>query len=375
MTPERRLLREYVREALLTEDDTYAVYSDLAHANAAMMPYGMNFGSGGDLYRVFVKPFVDVVDTTLGKTKEVSQRAQTATRVAFETVANTLLPWFRSDYERIFAKEKKELDAIRREFADVYQANVDAFRDNDVFWTAFCYSPAAIITHQLVRRSPKTAMKLISTLTGGSMDDWLQKVFGRFRGGSDRPPKTGLDYAGSDPHVGGHGGGGGGWGGYYDAGYGPDYSMHREGLVYEAGEKDKKKEPALEDVLTDPRLLKKVSGSDVAKRMHDEAQAAVRGSLQAVFKHVSAALSAQTLQDLQHRTGKQIKGVEGLASMQPQERQKAERAILDAFRRSLKDFVVKNLESQAKKALDAGVPKDSEYVSDYEHVIQRLRSL
>jgi len=361
-----RLLREYVREVL--KEDDGGVYGDLANANAAMSPYGMTYGSGDELYKVFVKPFMDVVDTTMGKTKELSQRTQTLVKVAFETIATTLIPIFTDSYKEIFAKEKQELDKIKQEFGEVYQSNIDAFRDNDVFWTAFCYAPAAIITHQLAKRSPQVAVKMISSLTGGSMDDFLKRVLGKF-GGKEAPPKTGLDYHGSSPSG---GGGGGNWLGY-DSGGGGSHSGTTEGVIREDGEE--KKQPDIGSVLTNPKLLAKIEESDIVKKMRQEAQGVVRGTLETIYKQASAVMKANSLQDLQHSTGKTVKGVEKLAALPPQEKQKAEQAILKTFKQSMKSFYLKNLESQVKQATSAGVAENSPYVQDYTKIIAKIKAL
>src|SRR3990167_1642756 len=114
-----KLLREYIRE-LLAENDGHAGGDGGAGAvmamGAGMSPYGMHFGDGNDLYKIFIKPFTDVVQTTVGKTKELSQAAQTLTKVAFEAVATSLIPVLSSQYGEIFKKEKIAMDKIRKQY-------------------------------------------------------------------------------------------------------------------------------------------------------------------------------------------------------------------------------------------------------------------
>ena len=70
-----RLLRQYIR-VLLKEEGDHAGYTphDIMMSAGSMSPYGMHYGSGNDMYNTFIPPFVDVFQTTAGKTKELSRR-------------------------------------------------------------------------------------------------------------------------------------------------------------------------------------------------------------------------------------------------------------------------------------------------------------
>jgi hypothetical protein len=41
----------------------------------------------------------------------------------------------------------------------------------------------------------------------------------------------------------------------------------------------------------------------------------------------------------------------------------------------MREFYSKNLEGQVKKAIEAGAPENSAYVSDYKRVISRIKGL
>ena len=375
-----RLLREYVRE-VLREDDTGAVWSDLHSHDMGMHPYGAHFGTPGDLFKIFVKPFVDVFDTTMGKTKELSVRAQTLARVAFETIATTLVPIFSDSYKEIFANEKKHIDKIRQEYKEVYQSNWDAFRDNDAFWTAFCYAPWAIITVKLIKHSPKAAGRMLSTLTGGKADRVLSRLLGDWNA-PGMSPKTGLNYNGGWRD--GHGHMHGGWGETMGTGFG---GMGFESVVREdseGGHKRKKKDEAGDDearldkaaqLLTSDKFMSQLRQSEVVRGMEQEAKAAVRGSLSQVYKEAKAVMGAKTLQDLAQRSGKQLKGLDKLQQVPQAERQKVEAQLLATLRQAMKNFYVKSLEGQVAAATKAGVPEDSPYVQDYRSVIGKVKAL
>jgi hypothetical protein len=345
MTTEK-LLREYVR-AVISEDEgggDGGVYGDLSSADAGMSPYGVSFGSGQDLYKVFVAPFTDVVATAAGKTKEISQKGQTLLRVAFEAVATTLVPILRDSYAEIFAKEEAALDMIRNEYGEIYAANWDALRDNDVVLAAFMYNPARFLTTKLAQKSPKVVAKLISILSGGTLDGWLKKVADKF----------GWDKAsGANKSV--HGGS-----------FGP-----MEGVIREEDDKHSQ----VSQVLANDRVKAKLADSLLVKRMQQDGQALVRGTLEQVYKQASAVLGAKSLQELQQKLGKPLKGMDKLAQLPQQERQKAEQVILAGAKKSMREFYVKSLEGQVKKALEAGVPEDHPFINDYRRTVSKIKAL
>ena len=364
-----KLLQEYVRTVLKEYDaggGDSAAYG-IMMSDAAVGPYGLHYGSGDDLYKIFVKPFVDVVETAAGKTKEMSQRTQTLVRVAFEAVATTLIPVLRDDYAEIFAKEKKEIEKIRSEYAEVYKSNWDAFKDSDVMIAAFMCYPAAFLTTQFARKSPEAAAKLISVLSGGTLDSWLGKIGKRMGWGEE--VLTGLEVGGGGKksHGGGHGGGGGG--GFGD--YGMDFSM--EGVLHE---KDKpQQQPDVAALLSSDKVKAKLQQSPLVRKMEQEGKALVRNTLEQVFKKAQGVLTANSLQQLQQKTGAKIKGMEKMAQVPQQERQKAEQQLLATAKKSMKEFYVKNLEGQVKEAVQGGVPENSPYVQDYQRVIGRIKAL
>lgn len=342
-----KLLREYVRE-LLAEDghggDGGA--GDIMMAGAMMSPYGMHFGDSNDLYKIFVKPFADVVQTTVGKTKELSQAAQTLTKVAFEAVATSLIPVLSSEYGEIFKKEKIEMDKIRKEYGEVYKSNWDAFKDNDVLAAAFMYSPVAMLTLQFARKAPGAAAKLISALSGGELDGFLRKIAHKFPNFNTPGGPTGL--------------------GRKDNGPGALESVIRE---------DEGKKPDAAELLSSKKVKDALQNSQVVRQMEQRGKAIVRNTLEQVFKQAQGVMTAKTLQDVQHKTGAQLKGMDKLAQVPEQERQKLEQAILDGAKKSMKSFYVKNLQAQVKQALDGGIAQDSAYVQDYQNVIRKIQAL
>ncbi len=335
----KALLQEYVRN-LLNEDD----FGGLDPMGGS--PYGMHFASQDQLYNIFVKPFADVAGVASGKTKELSQKAQTLLKVAFESVATTLVPILKDSYGEIFVEEKEEIDKIRSQYSDVYGATWDAFRESDVLIAAFMYRPDLFLNAAFARKAPKAAAKLLSVLSGGSLDKLLHGILSSGGGGK----KT-------------------------DHSEGP--GMPFEGVVYEDDEKGSSdgKLDKLAQVADNKKVHATIANNPKVQKMSEVGQQMTRQTLKKVYAQAQAVLKAKTLQDIQAKLGKRLPGLDKLAQVPQQERQKVELELLASVKKGMKEFYVKQLEGQVKAAAEAGVPQSHPYVKDYLSVIQKIKAL
>lgn len=345
---DHKILREYVKQ-ILREDD----YGGMMMAAGDMNPYGVHIASNNDLYKTFIKPFVDVVDVAAGKTKELSQKTQTLGKIAFETIGSTIFPWLSSDYAEIFQEEKAQIDKIKSQYSEVYQATWDAFQTNDVAWTAFFCYPGAVFASSLARKTPLVTLKMLSVFSGGTMDNFLSRAQQKFST-NGKKSNNNNDYGGDKLP-----------------------SPTWESVLHEddATKRKTKKKTTLADVLTNEKVIKKALSSPTAQRIQKETREVVRGTLKSVFEHAQAVMSSKSFEELQKKIGKPLKGLEKLKGMQPEARQAAEAQVLSTLKKSMTSFYVKNLEAQVKQALDAGIPQNSGFVKDYVNVIQKIKSL
>lgn len=336
MKRDQDLLREYVRN-ILTEDD----YGGMDLSAGADGPYGASFGSGKDLYNVFVKPFTDVVDTAVGKTKELSTKTQTLAKVAFETLATTIIPILGDDYEAIFANEKQELDKLKAQYKDVYDATWTAFKDNDVVSAAFFYSPAAVITAKVAQQAPIQTVKLLNVLAGGKLDGFLKKVVNKFKLGDTKKP---LDR---------------------DSGAGLP-----EGRILELH----KKANSFAEILAQRGVKQAIEQNPNVSQMQDQARQVVNASLQKVLKSAQAVSSAKSIDDLQKKVGHKLKGADQVAKLPDQERQRLEALLLPNLKKSALSMYVKGIEDQIKQAIHGGIPEDHPFITVHKELLSKLKA-
>jgi hypothetical protein len=322
------------------------------------MPYGMHFGSGNQLYDTFIKPFVDVAKTAAGKTAELSARAQTAAKVAFETIATTLVPVLSSDYAEIFSAEKKQLDDIKTRYADVYRATRSAFGDNDVMVASLMFAPWAFLSAAFVKKSPAAALSFVQVLGGnnpviGRFVSQVQSRYGSSLGGGKSNYSQRED-AGSDT-----------W-----AFEGSVYL----GCIVEA-DAAAKKNPPLERVLTMPKLTALLKRSELSQRMSRDGRAIVTSTLKKVLERAQTVLTATSIDEIERAVGKKIPKAAELRKLSDEERAPIEAAVLERVRASMRKVYVANLTAQAKQAMQSGLDEGHPFIRAYATAIERIKKL
>lgn len=323
-------LRQEIRK-IICEDD----YGGM-DVTGNIGPHGASFGSNKDLYNVFIAPFTDVAKIAAGKTKEMSVRAQTLGKAAIESIATTLIPVLKSDYDELFAREQQALDQIKSQYQDVYDASWDAIRDNDIATAAFLFAPGPMLTAQAARKAPQEAIKLISVLTGGRLDNFLSRVSSKFD-----LPGTGAK----------------------DTREGPGFHEH---IVRESSTT-----LDIGKVLTQPKIINRIEHNPRIKTMQDATRKAVNATLTAVVSKFEKLSRARTLQDIKGLIG-DTKGFAKLNELKPDERKQAEEVIVDAVKKGARDIYKKNIETALQRMLDAGIPKSHPLVKEYEKVISKI---
>ena len=409
------LLKEYIK--LLAEDEGglgFDMGGDMGG------PGGMSFGSQEDLMKVFVNPFLDVGKTVAGKTKELSQRAQTLAKVGFEAAMTTLLPFLASDYQQIFAQEKQELETIKSQYKDVYDSTWTAFKDNDVALTAFFYAPKAMITVGAIRNAPIVATKMLSVLTGGSMDQFLGKVAKFFKLGDTKKPLErdfGPGIAGESlvremsevprkrerntgryaysieqlcqcgHELGMH---------TAERGRGKDGKLYQPCIAGDFGQpcdcecfkpakikkrvkesslREDKQQKDVADVLMQKQLLDKIDSNPRVQEMQKETAKIVDETLAHILQQAQAVSKAQNLDQLEQALKKKVPAIENLKKLPENEKVSATQALLTSVKLSMKSFYVKSLKTQVDSALKAGVPQDHPFIVKYNSVIQKIQNI
>lgn len=384
---QEKLLREYVKKVLLEYEAAESYGYDGGGA------YGMSFGSGEDLYNTFIGPFVDVFKTAAGKSKELGVKVRTAATVALQSTLTTLIPGYGYNYAEVFDKEKERLDKIKSEYSEVYEKTDKALASSDAGMLALMASPGLVLSKMAAttaaEKGPEAIKGTLSALTGGISDevyeDIKQKAIdaGRWSLGEEektkekRKKKSRKSDDDEDDD------------GLYAAlskyaskkksdGKDPK-DFFGENQINEDDSEDsvkKKADITPEKILKSKVFLKKAMESPRLKELQKVATETYRESLKQIYKQAEDILKkAKTVEDLQKMSKKPIKDIDKIKALQGEEKAKAEKVLLQNVRKAMKEFYVKNLNSQVESALRAGIPKEAQYIKDFKAVIQKIEAL
>ena len=317
-----KLLREYVKEIIIEYDEG-------------------GFGSQKDLYNVFVKPFTDVVQTAAAETKKISQRSQTLLKVSFEAIVTSLIPAFGSDYDDIFDEQNQQLDKIKSQYKDVYDATYTSFKDRDVVISAFLYAPALFLTTKAAIQAPQVTAKLMNILTGGRLDSFVSKITKALKFGDTKKP---LDR---------------------------DNSGFSESLIREASNKEAKVRKALQS----KKVLSVVQNSQKTKQIQSATQKIVNNSLKKVYEKASSLTNIKSIEQIEKLTNKKIKGIEELKKLKPNERAEAASQLMKGVKTATKQYYVKSLTATVKEVMSVGLTREHPFVQAYLKTISQINSL
>jgi len=339
----KKLLKEFV-EQTLREDD--GGFGDMG----GMSPYGIQFADRNQMSNMFIKPFTDVFKVAAGKTKELSSKTITLVDVAFKVLATTIIPILKQDYDEVFERGSSRIEQIKSEYADVYNATWDVFKNKDLAIIAFMYAPAACLLGKLGKSSAKSTSNLLSILSGGTLDNFISKAkskFGDERSGNKKDPKD-----------------------YFDGG-GENSGNYGEGILREDVEKPK----SLVGLLTNKKVVNKAVENQKSKEMQAKAKKTMQTSWAEIYKQAKNIMAAKNIQDLEQKIGKKIPGSDKLQAIPEKERHAAEAQLLSGVKKSMKKFYVDNLSVQIKSVVEAGIPENSEFIVDLKNVIAKINSI
>jgi len=344
-----KLLREYVKLILNEDGDVGGDFGGggLGDFAASDSPFGMQLVGNDALKNTFLAPFFDVARTVAGKGGETSIKAQTLLKTAFESLATTFLPMLSDDYAKIFSKEQNQIEKLKQQYKPVYDATWNSLLDSDVQFLAMLYSPKLFFAADFLRKAPASVMSVASIMSGGRLDGVLSKIKNAFH-------ITDKKSSGNDSHYNNY-----------------ESSLRAGDLLHEDDAKPKKD---VVSVLSSEKLVNAFLDSPETQRAQQSAQKIVRGALTQAYNTAKGIADAKSVEDLSRITGRKI-DLSKLKSLPQEDMQQAEQQLLKAVKASSKQFIVKNLLGQVQAARKANVPENSQYILDYNRVIQKIRSL
>lgn len=395
MNRNERLIRSYIRESLLVEDD-FNNYGAMERQMSMEMPHAP--GSASDLYNTFVKPFVNVGKTAIGKAKEVTRKARTVIEVGLTGIITTIIPGISADYSKIFEREKADIEKIKSEYQDVYDSTREALTGGDAQLLGFLANPAVFLGTKLAQSSPEIAKTTASILTGGTSDDFIEGVknkaasLGRWamggKGDSKKKQESfDLDLVDSeylieilsDRHL------------IIDSNLIELYgvlSLKEDKSEKEKNSTDGKSDDqksgknggdkgmiTLEKILKNKKFQALIANSPKVKEMSQAASAIAEKTASEMVSKAQAVLKASSLQDiLKSGAGEKIdkKLLKQLNDMPPDQKKAAESSMLQQIKKASKKAFVQMIEGHLKSS---GSEKGTPVFSVYSKALAQVKGM
>ena len=357
------LLREYVKMTLNEDDvgDNPAAGAGGDLVPGMVGPYGISFGDNNMLYKAFIKPFVDVASTAIGKAKELKESAKTLLRVTLQGLIANMIPGLQVNYKKIFDEEKEEVEKIKKEYSEVYNETDAALRSTDAGFFALMAFPGPVLAANAAKMAPSALAGTLSAITGGTTDKIYEKA------------KEFLKYAEDEILT--------PIGTKKDRQYS---SFVRNGTVI--NEKDDKNEvdEAIEEVLRDPKFINAIlKSSSKTRKMQKEAQTIYKETLQEIYDlAIGLFEKTKTIEDLRRSIQKMKKvpqsvktDMNNLSQLKGKDKKNAEEMLIKTVQKSFKEYYEKNVESHVNSMKKSGVPEDSPVIKDYMKLLSKVKSM
>jgi len=364
---DRSILREYVRSVIVEDGDGggagdgFGGWGGMGGYGGGMGGMGGGFGIGDDvIYRTFVAGWVDLFKTATSATKSVLGSAYATARVVFDSIASSVIPFYRSRYKAIAEQHRETQEQIRNEHHAAYSSITSALVSNDDFLvSAFMFDPArffktalsnpsAFVTAVGVANAPDAIANTFDVLSGGGM---LGRIIKRAHAEKSdwESIQDKLKHVLGEKTL----------RGMFGESTGRRVNPSQFIIVEEDAPRKRDKEPEkgqnLEEdqldvikILLDPAVIDMVMQGREAEAMSRDMRKATEKFLKKIVETVEQSRQIRSLDDVQKITGKPIKGDEDLTP-------EVEERMVQETKKSIKKMYAEMLAAEAKhvaKVLD-----------------------
>ena len=278
-----RLIREKFDQLVLREFEG----GDAGGGGWGGSSSGGYFGMGGrvtddtKLFNTFIKPFTNVAKTAFSGAQAIAKSAQTVVTVIAKAIMEKIIPTYTANYEKTFKSHDETMNKINKEYEPVYRDIVNSMKKNpDFLISAFMFDPGSFFGVSLHNpqtflslwggaQAPKLFSKLLSSLSGGAVDPYLEKIKNAVTDNKlSSSKKEGVFFDGK--------------------------------LIIEADEKQVKQ---VIGYLTSPELLKIALNSETAKKMSAKTRNATQLTLDKILDIVAKTTKLTDIEQVQNITG------------------------------------------------------------------------
>lgn len=359
MNRNERLIRSYIRESLLKED-----LNDVSGVDKMAQEQPRVYGSGTDLYNTFVKPFVNVGKTAVGKAKEITRTARTGLEVGLKAALQTVIPGISFDFNKVFDKEKEDLEKIKSQYSDVYAATRETLSGGDAQMMAFLANPGLFLGAKLGAASPAIAKDLASIASGGLSDSVFDSIKDKAKGLGRWSLKDGSNKGSRRESI-----------EFDEANFLieiladenfkiDDKARFVYGNKLHLSEAEKQSDKNTKSVITPQKIIKSSAFMKSVDKGAAEMKKAAEAVIQRTAQNIVNAAKIKDLKDLPEKTQKEVNQfLKGDGSNLPKEQKDAfVKGIVDQAKKTAAKAAIEAIE---KRLSSADAPKNSSFVQIY----------
>jgi hypothetical protein len=140
-------------------------------------------------------------------------------------------------------------------------------------------------------------------------------------------------------------------------------------------EGDESQENPVAKLLKNKKVRAMMAQNSKVKEMMSVGQQLTNNTLNKVVHEAQTVLSSKSLEDLSHKSGKQVPGMQKLNQLPQEERAAASQNILETAKKSMKEFYVKQLQAHVQSATSGGLTSDHPFVQAYNQAISKIKGM
>ena len=236
---------------------------------------------GPSLYKTFLQPFVDVLETSQAAIETATSKVQLLMSVATYAVMSSVLPFVRADYDAMIKHDERRMQSIGQKYAEVYKRTDAALTEvggnydgAGVFAILF---PHKVLAYNMVKGGASVGEKSVKTLADTAFD-FLDAITLNATEGITDPLRKSMGVQESFKRI--------------------TEDEEKEGPSKEA--------QIISKVMNHPHVEMEINNSQIIKSMRKDGLDALKGTLEKATEPIKKLKKVNSIQDIESLTGRPI---------------------------------------------------------------------
>jgi hypothetical protein len=301
-----------------------------------------------------------VKDAAIGSALKIGAKAKSVVATVLKGIPSLIIPFIKTNYEKIYAKENAEMSKIRQKYPDVFRNASQLFTD-DAKLAAFLVNPVLMLSYAATKGSLSSVFGLAKSLS--ARDEALVRDIKRIWQHVNRlatPSRTSnvanepaKAKAGNEDL-------------YYKEGLGLNMSL----LVEDAAR------AKTEKFINDARFKERLMKSAVVEDIKTSAETIINETLNSIIelaKKIIEIDDIESLESLGNNIRNQVE--QKIEQLDPMSAEAAIPSIIESIKASIIDGIIQRLGLSIEEFEKLKLPTSSELISAYQKALDEIKKL